>query len=248
MTICKLISVAALALSAAAVSVVIQHESQTKLRAGDVLLREQSNQLAALTVAHERLSNLLAKPNSAPADDHAAELARLRNEVEALQKQANELDQAPPKSLESRLARRPPGAPSLPTDFDDATTQERHRQMLGARDLGTAFLMYATDHQNQAPSTFDQMAPYLAERNLSLPQPNQFEIVYQGSLDRLEGVPFGSVAVVRGQKSWTDPNGKVSRAYGFLDGHGQMVGTDDHFQSYDAMHVISPPQSDPSQP
>jgi hypothetical protein len=110
-----------------------------------------------------------------------------------------------------------------------------------ARDLGAAFQSYAMDHQNQSPSNLDQLAPYLAKENRSLSGSNQFEIIYQGSLDNLQGIPRESVAVVREQQPWPGPDGKMRRLYGMMGGVGQIVEADDNFQSWEAKHVISPP-------
>jgi hypothetical protein len=91
MTKFKIISVAAIAIAAAALSIMIEHQNQVKFRVGEVRLQEQSNQLAALTVEQERLSNLLAHATSAHANDNTVELAKLRSEAAMLRKQTNDL-------------------------------------------------------------------------------------------------------------------------------------------------------------
>jgi len=89
----------------------------------------------------------------------------------------------------------------------------------------------------------DQITSYLEKRNMTVPDPKLFEIIYHGSLDALEGIPEGTVAVVRSRQIWQTQNGKPGRIYTFLDGHGQQVGSDDNFKSYEALHVISGDQS-----
>jgi hypothetical protein len=124
--------------------------------------------------------------------------------------------------------------------------------MEDAKVLGMAFELYESDHQNQSPVNLDQLAPYLAEEAKqgykTFSGTNQFEIVYQGSLSNLQGLPWGSVAVVRDQQPWLGPNGKMMRVYGFADGHSQIVGSDDNFQAYESQHVIMPPNTGPSGP
>ena len=94
------------------------------------------------------------------------------------------------------------------------------------------------------PQTSIKLIPTLARENRSLSE-NQvdFEIVYQGSLDDVQGIPWGSVAVIREQQPWPGPDGRMVRIYGMMGGAGQTVESDDNFQSWEAQHVISPPKA-----
>jgi hypothetical protein len=114
------------------------------------------------------------------------------------------------------------------------------------RDLGRAFGDYARDHQNQSPASLDQLDSYLAKLNSSLSGTNQYEILYHGSLDKLQGLPWGSVAVIREQQPWPSPDGGMMRVYGFADGHSQMMDESSAgFQSWAALHVLSSPTPAP---
>jgi hypothetical protein len=250
MTKFKIISVGATAIAAVVVSATIQHQMQAKYAAGQRSLQEQSNQLAALTVEHERLSSLVAHAVGAQVDDHAAEVARLRSEAAMLEKQTNHLGQSLVKSHEAWPARHMSNQQIYTPEYQQQLHLMAVNRMEDAKVLGIAFESYADDHQKQSPVNIDQLAPYLAEEAKkgyrSFSGSNQFEIVYQGSLDQLQGLPWGSVAVVRDQKPWLGPNGKMKRVYGFPDGHSQIVGSDDNFQSYEAQHVIMPMTADSS--
>jgi hypothetical protein len=241
MTKFKIISMTTIALAGVAASLMIQRQSQARFRAGEARLQQQSNQLAALTAEHGRLSNLVSRASSAPANDNAAELAKLRREAEALKKQTNDLGRPLARRQDSPPSRTAPSQASHTPEY-----YEQMRQMAGskpteARDLGMAFRAYAEDHQNQSPVSLDQLASYLAKENRSLSGSNQFEIAYHGSLDQLQGLPWGSVAVIREPQPWPGPDGRMLRVYGFLDGHSQMVSSDDNFQSWETQHVIAPP-------
>jgi hypothetical protein len=74
-----------------ATPVLIQHQSQVKLRNENAALRQQVEQLSGLTAENERLSNLLAGANSAAASNQASDLLRLRGEVGLLRQRTNEL-------------------------------------------------------------------------------------------------------------------------------------------------------------
>jgi hypothetical protein len=235
MTKLTIIPITTIALAGVALSLWIQHLSHARNRASDGLLQAQRAQLAALTAEHERLANLAAHASSLPAEDHSAEVARLRREAEALKQQTNELAGPSAKSHAPSAAR---SAASTETPQEK---EERLRQVHSALRIATAFGMYASDHQNQFALNFDQLAPYLAKPNTSVPENDQFEIVYQGSLDKLQGIPLSSVAVVRSLQTWPGPDGKLIRVYGMMDGHVIQVGSDDNFQSWEAQHVIAPP-------
>jgi len=118
---------------------------------------------------------------------------------------------------------------------------------IDARNLTTAFVMYASDHQGRFPSSLDQVAKYLAQYPLS--GTNKFDIIYHGSLDELKGIPRGSVAVVRERQTWIAPSGKRARVYGMADGHSEIIESDDDFKAWEAEHIISPPPGNkPSRP
>ena len=107
-----------------------------------------------------------------------------------------------------------------------------------ARDLGRAFGDYAEDHQNQSPTSLDELASYLAKNNSTLSGTNQYELIFQGSLDDLKGLPWGSVAVIRDAQPWPGPDGTMMRVYGFPGGFSQMVSSD-YVPAFEAQHVIS---------
>jgi hypothetical protein len=228
----------------AAVSLFIQQASRARFQEREAMLRRQEVQLATLTAEHERLSNLIANvANNAAFDDRTAELAKLRVEAETLKKQTNDLG----RQLEQNRAAQPvlsvrpmPVPESHPPEYWQQLQQLAGSKPWEARDLASAIVSYASDHQNQCPSNLDQVASYLAKSKQTLSGTNEFEIIYQGSFDRLEGIPRGNVAVLRDQQIWAAPDGKLMRVYGMGNGSGQTVGSDDNFQSWEAEHVIAP--------
>jgi hypothetical protein len=243
MTKLKTFSLASLGLAGVAASLMILHASLVKFRERDALVRQQDQQLAALNAEHQRLTDLAARTNVAPLDDHTAELARLRSEAEALKRQTNDLGRRMEASRASRSSQPAPVPESHTPEYWEQLHQRAMVKAADARNLATAFIFYAGDHQNQCPSSFDQVASYLAKKEWSLSGSNQFEILYEGSFGKLQGVPPGEVAVVRDRQTWAGPDGKVMRVYGMGDGSGQIVGSDDNFQTWEAQHVIAPPKS-----
>lgn len=243
MTKFKTVSLTSLALAGVAASLLIQHKSHVKFRERDALVRQQDQQLAAMNAEHQRLTDLAARTNIAPLDDHTDELARLRSEAEALKRQTNDAGRRLEASRASRPSQPAPAPESHTPEYWEQLRQMAIVKMTDLRNLGTAFRFYASDHQDQCPSNFDQVAPYLAEKGMSLSGSNQFEVLYEGSFDKLQGVPPGEVAIIRDQQTWVGSNGRTMRVYGMADGSGQMVGSDDNFQTWEAKHVIAPPKS-----
>jgi hypothetical protein len=243
MTKLKIISLASLVLAGVAASLMIQHQSGVKFRERDALARQQDEQLAALSAEHQHLSNMVTLANGTPPVDHSVELARLRNEAETLKKQTNEMGRRLEAGRASRLSQPAPAPESHTPEYWEQLRQMGMVKATDAMHLGTAFIMYASEHQNQCPSSFDQVASYLAKKEMSLSGSNQFEILYRGSFDQLQGVSRGEVALVREQQTWTGPDGKTMRVYGMADGSGQMVGSEDNFKAWEAKHVISPPKA-----
>ena len=245
MTKSKIGLVSGMAIVSLAASLAIRHRSDLDLRERDGIARQQETQLAELAAENQRLSNLLAQVNNAPINDPTGELRTLRSQAEALRKQTHELGKQLAENRRSRPSQTPSKPAPRPPEYYQQVFQMAAVKPAEARNLATAFLEYADDHQNQVPSKLDQVAPYLRESR-SLTRANEFDIVYQGSLDDLKKVPSSSVALVRSGQTWLGPSGKRTRVYGLADGSGQIVESDDNFQSWEAEHIIPPPAPSPS--
>ena len=163
--------------------------------------------------------------------------------VEALEKtNQSKLSDYLLASHQSQPTPAPKPSPTHPPEYWEQLHQLAGSKATDARDLGLAFSEYADDHQGHSPENLDQLASYLTKHSLSWSGTNQFEIVYHGSMDDLKGIPNFAIAVVREVQPWTTPDGKMMRVYGMAGGVGQIVSSDDNFQSWEANHVISPPQ------
>jgi type II secretory pathway pseudopilin PulG len=239
----KILAFVAVVIAGVVTSLALHQKSQLKIQANEILLREQDADLKAAVRENQRLSNLVVHADNSGPVDYTAELSKLRREAEALKKQS--------ESLGSQLQKNHDTQPAAPPESHPPEYWEQLHQMAGAkptdaRDLASALQRYASDHEGQFPTNLDQIVVYLGKEKLVLSGTNQFEIVYQGSLERLQGIPLGTVAVIRDEQTWKGPDGKIMRVYGMADGVGQMVASDDNFQSWEAKHIIPPPHA--SQP
>jgi hypothetical protein len=227
-------------------SLMVHNHGDAVLQARAEISRQQSQQLIDLQAEQRRLSNSLV-PIAAPAPSgHSAEIAKLRAEAEALRKQTNDLAGRRNASTSSPSQSQPPYSPEY---------WAKMREIEGTRGaeamyVGQALRDYASDHQEQIPTSLDQIASYLAKQNHSyngtnftMPAPDNFEIIFQGSTDQLKGIPWGSIALIREKQTWLSPDGRPTRVYSMMDGSGQTVSSGDNFQSWEAEHVIPAPNS-----
>jgi hypothetical protein len=89
------------------------------------------------------------------------------------------------------------------------------RQSRTARLAAMGMLLYAADHTNNFPITFDQAASYYAsETNL-----NAFEIIYRDPLTNI-AIPSNAI-IVQSIHPWVTVK-TLAKAYGFADGHSEI--------------------------
>ena len=76
--------------------------------------------------------------------------------------------------------------------------------------------------------------------------PEQFDIVYKGSLNEVTNP--ASLIVIREKDASQASDGGWFRAYGFADGHSEIhKANDGNFQPWEAQHMIPPPPAAPGQ-
>ena len=244
----RIIFLSLLVVAGVIASLMIHNHGNAVFQAQAEISRQQSQQLIDLQAEQHRLSNSLVHIATPAPPGHSAEVARLRAEAEALRKQTNELSG-------NRNGHRAASAPSQSQASYTPEYWAKMREAEGTRGAEASYLAlaladYASDHQNQFPADLDQVAPYLAKQNhryngtnFTMPAPDNFEIIFQGSTDQLNGIPNGSIAVIREKQTWLSPDGRPTRVYGMVNGLGQTVSSDDNFQSWEAEHVIPGPPS-----
>jgi len=232
-----IIVIAAVVIAGAAAVLVIHSRSKARLREGVARLREQSDQISALAAEQERLSKCAAEPTRGQTNGSAAEMAKLRGEIAALKRQTNDLAQEKTRGPKATQTASGNSTPVQRTqEYWKELRQTAGTRPVEVRDLGQAFGDYAFDHQNQAPTSLDQLSKYLADNKATMSGTNQYEIIFHGSLDQLRGLPWGSIAVVRDAQPWPGPDGTMMRTYGFPGGLSQMI--IDGLQPWTSEHVI----------
>ena len=237
----KLSLIGAMVTASLVAALAIQHQTQEKLLEKNAELQQLDGQLAKLGAENQRLSNAVVQAANPAADDQAVELAKLRTEAQALQKQINELGRGLAENRPSRVSQ----AASRPIQHTPEYWAQLH-QLAGGKTkdamiLAMALLEYASGHGGQIPSSFDQLESHLQNnKDAVLTGTNEFDIVYQGSLDQIKNIPLGEVALLRDRQAWPAPSGKVAKVYAMVDGSGQIVESDDNFQAWEADHIVVP--------
>jgi len=231
----------------------IQHQSIGKAREENEALKQQLDQAALLAAENERLSNQLAQASSPGNEQQTAELLRLRGEVGMLRRQTNEAarlrmeNHRLQEALANSAAAAKANSASAEAQNDPAKEQEKaamFAKMSDAKILMLGMVLFAQDHQGQTPSKLEDAKPYFGD---SLTQTNDFEKIYDGSLQNLPNA--STLIVVREVEAHQELNGKWVRAYGFADGHSEIhVTPDNNFAPWEQQHGLgSAPSQQPSQ-
>jgi RNA polymerase sigma factor (sigma-70 family) len=228
----------------AATPIVLQHQSQERLQQANQSLRQQIEQAVAQT---EDLSNRLHQALAAQAisQDQLSELLRLRGQVGALKKQISETAKATPAS--TRAAQAP--APSDGETEQEVMKQQFIAKMNSAKMWMLAFHLYAEKNGGNFPGSYSEAASFLPEdarqetlHEETLRSTNQFEIVYQGTVQSMTNPAM--LIVLRENQATPAPNGGWARTYGFADGHSEVHRSDTgDFREWESQRMVSPAES-----
>jgi RNA polymerase sigma factor (sigma-70 family) len=243
--------IAAIAVAGVATPLAVQRQTQVKLRQENQSLRQQVHQLAQSETENVRLSNLLAQANGSQlSKEQLSELMKLRGEVGLLRRQTNELGKLREENrrLQASLAKAAGSAAQSENDSEadrqrqEALAKQQFISKMGyARNWVLAFHEYAGAHQGQFPGNFGQAETFLPDqaKDETLLATNQFEIMYQGSLNAITNP--AAIIVLRESESQPVLTGGQVRTYGFADGHSEVHKTDDgNFEPWERQHMILP--------
>ncbi|HEU0011823.1 MAG TPA: hypothetical protein VFT34_18560 [Verrucomicrobiae bacterium] len=271
MTRSKLILAGLAVVAALVVSVLLQLRLQSRLSQKAAASHHQEVQLAELLAEGQRLSNLLAQATNRSASPEGLMVestSRLRAEAEALRHQTNQLARQLAEQLrladQLAAARLRAGVRAYAAGDSNLLAQNKELgitfadgpratgKLNDARALTAALRKYSDERAGEFPVNLDQVALYLPKTlepdsspwaNAPLTGTNDFEIVYQGSQNDLSNIPPRRVALLRERQPWLTPQGKWARVYGYADGAAGIVESEDNFQSWDAQHIIPPPNA-----
>jgi hypothetical protein len=132
-----------------------------------------------------------------------------------------------------------PEQPAHSSEYYQQLHQMADGKERDVKTLGLAFHMYASDHNDQFPTTLEAVAGYFGQGRLSLTGTNDIDIFYKGPLAELgTNTAQGNFILFRDRQTWAGPDGKPTRVYGMADGSVQTVESDDNFRSWETEHSI----------
>jgi RNA polymerase sigma factor (sigma-70 family) len=231
MTKLKIAVLTVVAVVGLTIPMIRHHQSLTKLRNENSALRSQLDDLARLTAENQRLTNLLSQPTGSSQEAQTKELLKLRGEIGRLKRQIAETS----KERQTAVA--------VKADPKEVQREIAIANMVYTKGWVLAFRLYADRNQGQFPTNFESAASFLPDESKSLTNwytTDQFEIVYEGSIDAITNP--ASIIVVREKEPWQVSDGGWVRGYAFADGHSEIhKAVDGDFQPWESAHLWSPP-------
>ncbi|HEY5232454.1 MAG TPA: hypothetical protein VIK35_02825 [Verrucomicrobiae bacterium] len=235
MTMTKLkLGISALAIVGATTALVVQHQTQIKLREENESLRQQMvRQITQQQADNESLSNRLAATydfKKLP-DDSNNELLKLRGEVGVLQRQANEANQK--AQIAGQKLATVLSAQAKFTAHETATVDNM-------KELGLAMLLYAMDNNGQFPTNAESLKKELPPQNFG--DYFSFEFVNAGVARSINNPEHANMLELRERITQQAPDGTWHRIYGFADGSVQTaISYDGNFDAWEKANTYSPP-------
>jgi RNA polymerase sigma factor (sigma-70 family) len=226
---------ATIAVAAVATPIAIQQTSLGHLREENLSLKQTASQVAGLKTENERLANLQVDPGElARLRSEHAELIRLRGEVAGLRRQI---------AAGARLASSAPPALATAADPALAVPPDQFKQQSidianAMKQMGLAAKLFALDHNDVLPTTFDQMKAELPPQFGGGVTLDLFEFMPQ-SRPIAETEP--EVILFRERTPRQAPNGNWVRHYALVDGSVQEATTTTPDSSaWEAPHLAAP--------
>ena len=231
------------ALMATAGAGLLEAHKNAVLREQNATLTQQQSpgaqQLAQLQREYDDATNRLATMGLALADakKDELELLRLRGEVGRLRQQTAEAT-----AENQRLAAQGAAVPTLTKEQLAAAEFEKQESEMvnNLKQIGLAERLYQGDNHDQFATNFEQMNAELGTNLFThLVNAGDVEFMNVGMWDER----YPEVIDFREREARLGPDGKLHRAYGFVDGSVQRIIKDyaAQFDEYEAQHAPPPP-------
>jgi RNA polymerase sigma factor (sigma-70 family) len=238
MSMAKLkIAVGAVVVAGVGTTLVLEHQAVSRLREENRALEQQVAQLSPQTEGRLSASDPRTVGNGQPSlpEEQLRDLNRLRNEVGALRREPNDLARLRAENRELRDATDEPDDPAEAEFREQTQVRVDH-----LKQWGLSFLLYARDHNDQFPVTFEQAASIQNSEQLLGFDTNHFEIVYRGTLESVRDP--GKTIIFREKQVRRSPKGEWVKVYGFADGHVEIHTEPDEasFAAWERDRVVTP--------
>jgi RNA polymerase sigma factor (sigma-70 family) len=241
----KAVALVAMVTGSVATCVVIENQSQARVRDADNLIQEQAARINQLQVEQASFASRAAQlsPNN------LAELLRLRDEAARLRERTNSIAILQAKDARMLAAlqqarRGPPHATSAPGTTNDIAKEEAIARLGFAKQLCLAVVQHSFDNQGRFPTGLDQVttASLYLNTNAGI-RLDQFEMVYHGTQDEIgKYADPGRLLVIREKQPWRASDGRWAKAYAFADGSGVVHSeADGNFEKWEKERTAPAP-------
>jgi hypothetical protein len=217
-------------------AVVLEYQALARLRQENLALQQQVEQLTRQAAERQRRPEpkvQVSKPTPSR-DRQLGELNRLRGELGALARQTSELAALQAENTQLRAATGEP-EDAAEAEFKEETIERMNHQ----KQWALSFHLYAQNHNDQFPATFDQAAGAQQTESLLDFATNNLEIVYQGAVKSITNA--GQTILFREKQARRSPKGEWIKVYGFADGHVEThAEPDGNFEAWEKQHIVAP--------
>ena len=192
-------------------ALVLEQQAWSRLQNQNEALEQQVTQLRQSAAATPNVPDPVDRAGTlAPREDQAQELDRLRREVGALRQEPTDLPRLQAENRELKAMTDKPDDPAEAEFMEETQVRVNHMKQ-----WGLSFLLYAQDHEDRVPESFEQAAG-IQDSEALLEFTNQFEIVYRGTLQGV--VDPGKTLFFRELQARQSPSGEWVKVYGLADG------------------------------
>ncbi|HEY5040773.1 MAG TPA: sigma-70 family RNA polymerase sigma factor [Verrucomicrobiae bacterium] len=231
----------ALVVAGATTALVVQHQTQDKMRAENESLTQQ---LAQLQTDNQSLSNRLAISDDSKKlpDEQFSELLKLRGEVGVLRNQVGELGKLRAENTQIRkeLADAVQSLKSLPSPEQAVFNQKSVQAVNDAKQIGLAMRVWAGDSNDTYPTNIYDMTNELGSLDFTKHVIENFELMNVGTANER----YPQMLMLREITPRQTPAGSWSRVYGMADGSVQTITLGDgNFDAWEkAQEQFNPPK------
>jgi len=226
--------------------ILVQRQTVARLRAENLELRDQSQQLEQLRSENQRLAGLRADMEELDRlRKEVVELHRLRAEVARLRQEREEAAQLQAENvrLKQYVANRASAEDDKPTSTpeQDQFKREAIDRLNFTKQWLLSFIIYADTHEGHVPQKFSDVDGFdVLAGSVEGLSPSDFEIVYDGKLSDVKD--SSRTIILREKEARINPDGNLTKAYGFADGHSEIYRPPDgSFEKWEKERMVAKP-------
>jgi hypothetical protein len=236
------IGAVAVVLFAVAAVIIRQHQRADHLGKEIAILRDQAERTAFLQEENQRLAEQLEAATERTQAD-ARELARLRGQASTMRQ--TEQENVRLKAERESSTKEPTQTEKEEAPYDRLFGAGSNMRMSHAMRWGYALISYASEHQGQFPSSFEEALSFLGpddvtpdEKAQTALTADQYEMLYHGRRENMTNPPPEGAIIIRGKQPWQTSEGKWARTYIYGNGFGTIHSEPDgNFEKWESVRI-----------